>query len=199
MSLYRKVQAVQRVFAQLEKASVAFKDQTSLECFSGCFNCCLKPDIYATSLEFLPMAYHLYRKGEAEELLDKAQNQIGTICVNLSQTEGAVGGCTNYVDRGLICRLFGFSAMTNKYDKEVLVTCHRIKTESKDKYDNAVEGIDDGLSVPMLTDYYTKLRFIDEELGAELLPINEAIIHALEAVLWYYTYRTSTTPPRRAV
>lgn len=194
MSLYRKVQAVQRMFAQLEKASDAFKDQSSLKCFTGCFNCCLKPDIYATPLEFLPMAYHLYKKGEAEAFLEKAETTTGSICLNLSQTAGDVGGCTNYADRGLICRLFGFSAITNKYSKEVLVTCQRIKTESKENFDKAEVQIANGLEIPMLTDYYTRLRFIDPNLGADLLPINQAIIGALEAVLWYYEYRNPATP-----
>jgi Fe-S-cluster containining protein len=194
MSLYKKVQAVQRLFSQLEKANDAFKDQTSLKCFSGCFTCCLKPDIYATSLEFLPMAYHLYKNGEAEAFLKRAQNTIGPLCLNLSQKEGAIGGCKNYADRGLICRLFGFSAITNKYSKEVLVTCLPIKTESKVTYNNAVIQIENGLNIPIIMDYYTRLRFIDPDLGSEQLPINKAIIEALEAVLWYYKYRTSGSP-----
>jgi Fe-S-cluster containining protein len=198
MSLYRKVQAVQKLFSQLEKENDVFKDQTSLKCFSGCFNCCLKPDIFATALEFLPMAYHLYKKGEAEAFLKRAQNTVGPLCLNLSPKEGAIGGCNNYADRGLICRLFGFSAITNKYNKEVLVTCLPIKTDSKVTYDNAVKQINNGLNVPIIMDYYTRLRFIDSDLGSELLPINKAIIKALEVVLWYYTYRTSGSP-RRAV
>ena len=144
------------------------------------------------------MAYHLYKKGEAEAFLKKAQKTIGPLCVNLSQTAGAVGGCTNYADRGLICRLFGFSATTNKYGNEVLVTCQRIKTESETAYDNAVAQINAGKDVPMLTDYYMRLRFIDPDLGSEQLLINQAIIQALEAVLWYYTYRNPDSP-RQAV
>jgi Fe-S-cluster containining protein len=194
MNLLRKVQAVQRLFAQLDKASVAFKNQTSLNCISDCFNCCLKPDIYASPLEFLPFAYHLYKDDKAEIFLDQTQNKLGTICINLSQTSDGVGGCKNYADRGLICRLFGFSAITDKYSNPNFVTCLPIKNITSNEYNNAVNKIKEGLDIPIIMDYYTKLQFIDPELGAEVLPINEAIIKALETVLWYYTYRTPSTP-----
>lgn len=196
MSIYRKVQAVEKVFKALEKELASFKNGTGLNCLSGCGLCCLKPDITATPLEFLPFAYELHKNDLAYQWLEDVQNSETTTCKILRPmlSAGETGFCSQYQYRGLICRLFGFAASRNKMSELELATCKTIKAEFPDQYQTAKDHIKGGGKVPIMTDFYHQLRAIDTELGRQLMPINQAIEEALKVVLSYYAYRR----PRRA-
>ncbi len=101
------------------------------------------------------------------------------------------GRCSNYKYRGLICRLFGFAANTDKYGNLRLATCKIIKEGQADNYNSTAEAISKGLHVPVFTEYYMQLNQIDFQLGNMILPINKALRMALEEVLQYYAYRPS--------
>jgi len=90
--------------------------------------------------------------------------------------------------RGLICRLFGYSARTNKYGKKELVTCQIIKTEQAQAYQSTTQKIEE-LNVPVMNQVYMQLHAIDFELAQKFYPINQAIQHAIETVLHYFAYR----------
>ena len=198
MSIYHKVRAVERVFFQLEKEVGSFQKSTGLGCIPNCGKCCYKTDINATALEFLPLAYYLFKKGEAAIWLDRLNNDHSTtLCPVLATllAPDAKGSCTEYAHRGLICRLFGFSAMLHKNDKPVLVTCRPIKEGIPDAVDKANTHIATKKEYPLISNYYMQLRSIDESLGEELFPIRMAIAKAINAVLGYYAYRR---PPRKS-
>lgn len=192
MQLEEKVEAVKQVFENLDQRIKNFQSATTLHCKFGCGKCCFKPDIEATVLEFLPFAHHLYHQGKAEQWLDKINQSDSSICLILNPTQSGAGLCTEYPHRGMICRLFGYSARTNKYGKKELVTCQIIKTEQTAAYNEAVLKIEDGTDVPVMNQFYMQLHAIDFELTQTFYPINEAIRRALETVLQYYSYRTST-------
>lgn len=191
MILYRKVQAIERVFKGLEKDVVAFKHATHLKCVSGCGRCCTKPDISASILEFLPLAYHLHKQGQALEWYQKLGTSDSSFCHVFSPVflEGSGGMCSQYAYRGLICRLFGFSAKLDKYGIPQMVTCKTIKEEFPKSYQSALIHIGEGKKTPIMRNYYFQLQAIDSHLGTKLLPINEAIREALKVVLSYYAYR----------
>lgn len=191
MTIADKVKAVEEVFGKLEAEAASFQQWSGLYCKTGCAKCCLKPDIAATVLEFLPFAHHLYQKGLSELWLEKIIQTESSFCVVLDQSMSSVAGaCSAYPYRGLICRLFGYSARKNKYDKKDLVTCQVIKTELKEVYDKATAAIvNDGAAVPMMSHYHMQLMAIDEFLTRKLYPVNEAIRLAIEEVLSYYAYR----------
>lgn len=189
MSIYRKVQAVEKLFHLLEKDVATFQQATGLRCKSGCGMCCTKPDIAATTLEFLPFAYALAKNNLAHQWLQKLRDHEGSICINLSSFLEANGGfCTNYNHRGLICRLFGFSAMKSKNGPQ-LVTCKTIKTEFAESYEQAKTHIQLKKPTPILSNYYSQLRAIDPVLGTEMMPINQAMMESIKVVLSYYSYR----------
>ncbi|SNR42635.1 Fe-S-cluster containining protein [Maribacter sedimenticola] len=196
MSIYHKVRAVERVFYQLEKEVGSFQKSTGLGCVAGCGKCCTKPDINATALEFLPFAYSLFKNGEAELYLDQLNNDRSTtLCpiLNSILSPGEIGFCSDYAHRGLICRLFGFSAMLHKNNKPTLVTCKPIKEGKPEAVLHAERHIAANKNYPLISDYYMQLRSIDASLGEELYPIRIAIAKAINAVLGYYAYRR---PPR---
>lgn len=190
MSLSQKVQAVEEAFALLNQEMSDFIGWSGLNCFLGCGRCCIKPDIEATILEFLPFAYHVFLTNEAEGWLLKLKDHPDTICVLFQANElPGSGACTQYAYRGLICRLFGFSSRVNKYGEREFVGCKPIKSDAPATYNATVEGIRAGNPVAVMGQHYMRLHSIDPELGRKFFPINEAIRLAIETVLQYYTYR----------
>lgn len=189
MRLDEKVKAVAEVFEKLDKEIATFQQTTDLHCKFGCGKCCFKPDIEATTLEFLPFALDLYKKDQAFTWLEKLKQSDSSICLILNPTQSGAGLCSEYVHRGLICRLFGYSARTNKYNQKEYVTCQIIKTEQSANYDRAAKLVTEGGEIPVMNQFYMQLHAIDMDLTHNFYPINEAMRRAIEYVLSYYAYR----------
>ncbi len=199
MAIERKVQLVEKLFHQLEVESAQFEVSSGLSCVSGCGKCCTYPDIEASPLEFLPWAFHLFIHDEAEKTLSLLnQNKSPNCIIYKPLTLLGKGQCSNYKYRGLICRLFGFAANTDKYGKLRLATCKIIKENQAEQYATTQEAITQGLSVPVFTEYYMRLGQIDFHMGNIILPINKALKMAIEEVLQYYAYRPLDTINRKA-
>jgi uncharacterized protein len=192
MSIQSKVRRIEQLFDRLDGEISTFQSQTSLHCITGCGKCCTKPDIEASPLEFLPWAFHLFLNGLAQKALTELNETSNTIChiyQPLSMLDNHKGSCSNYKYRGLICRLFGYAANKDKYGKLRLATCKIIKEDQSVSCKTTEEAINNGLYVPIFTDYYMKLNQIDFRLGNTILPINDALKTAIEEVLNYYCYR----------
>lgn len=189
MSLPEKVAAVEQVFENLDQRIALLQSWSGLHCKAGCGKCCFKPDIEATVLEFLPFAMYLYRTQQAQQWLDKITSTTGSICLILNPTRAGAGLCSQYAHRGLICRLFGYSARTNKYQQKELITCQIIKTEQQENFEKAQVEIANGADVPVMSQCYMQLHGIDPELTTYFYPINKAIQRAIEVVLSYFAYR----------
>lgn len=190
MSIARRVRLVEGLFHQLEQESAQFQQLSGLSCVSGCGKCCTYPDIEASPLEFLPWAFHLFLNGEAEKtLLRLNETNTSTCLIYKPLSVMDQGRCSNYKYRGLICRLFGFAANTDKYGTLRVATCKIIKEGQADTYTTTAEAIEKGLNVPVFTEYYMQLNQIDFRLGNIILPVNKALKMALEEVLHYYAYR----------
>lgn len=166
-----------------------FRAWSKLTCLLGCGRCCIKPDIEATVLEFLPLAYHLYSVDEAEDWLRKIQEHPDTLCISFQQgVMPGSGACAQYHYRGLVCRLFGYSSRTNKYGEKEFVGCKPIKDEDPAAHNATVDGVAKGNFVPVISHHYMRLHAIDPELARKFYPINEAIRRAIELVLQYQSY-----------
>jgi Fe-S-cluster containining protein len=189
LSIIEKVLAVEQVFKNLDEDISSFQGWSGLHCKFGCGKCCFKADIEATVLEFLPFAHFLYQQDKAFEWLERIKSNPSEICHVLNPTQESAGLCSEYPHRGLICRLFGYSARTNKYGKRELVTCQIIKTEQAIAYQEASTKIEADKPVPVMNHYYMQLHGIDQQLAQDFYPINEAIKRAIETVLHYYAYR----------
>lgn len=192
MSIQEKVAAIETLFQNLDVAITTFQKETKLGCIAGCGKCCSTPEIDASPLEFLPWAFHIFLNGKAEETLQELEHNTTATCFLYrpkSLTKFTSGNCSTYQYRGLICRLFGFGATTDKYGKLRLATCNIIKEGQKENFENATIAINSNLSVPIFTEYYMQLSQIDFKLGNVFLPVNKAMKVALEEVLHYYAYR----------
>lgn len=192
MAIEYKVRLVEALFDHLEIEIRDFQNKTHLFCNAGCGKCCSTPNIEASPLEFLPWAFHLFLNGKAEETLAELKNVSAKNCFlyrPISVLENHKGSCSNYRYRGLICRLFGYGATTDKFGKLRLATCTIIKDEQKENFAAAEEAINNGKKVLVFTEYYMRLAQIDLRMGVILLPVNEALKIAIEEVLHYYAYR----------
>ncbi len=190
LSLKEKVQAVEGVFVELDSSISRFQNTSTLHCKFGCGKCCFKPDIEASALEFLPFAHHLYENNLAHDWFERLKSTEEDVCLILNPTQNGAGLCSEYQYRGLICRLFGYSARTNKYGERELVTCQIIKTEQQVAYEKASEVVKKEEGVPVMNQYYMQLHAIDPDLARDFYPINIAIRKAIETVLQYYAYRS---------
>ncbi|MGE5343205.1 MAG: YkgJ family cysteine cluster protein [Candidatus Omnitrophota bacterium] len=182
---------VKMVFEDIDRDTAQFIHQTGMQCIDGCCHCCMRPDIEASPIEFLPLAFHLYSEGKAETFIEYLQNMGDpSFCPLLSYDAIEKKGlCKVYEYRPLICRLFGFSAMMDKNDQPALVTCEPIKTKQADIYRHATDRIREGLNVPVMKNYYFRLMGIHMNLALNRYPIQTAARMAIEEVLFYYLYR----------
>lgn len=190
MNLFEKSEAVQKLFQELDEESKQFHAESGMGCISGCGFCCANPEVPASPLEFLPLAFDLFAKGIAEEIANQLvlQDKPGNCVVYRSQKEDVTKGyCGNYANRGLICRLFGTSARKTKYGQKELITCKILKAEKKEAYLLTSTKISIGMEIPMATGMYTRLADVDEYL-ANQYPVNQAILMALELVLRFKFY-----------
>jgi uncharacterized protein len=190
MNLFEKSEAVRELFQVLEEETRQFHTESGMGCISGCGFCCANPEIPASPLEFLPLAFDLYEKGIAEEIANQLamEDQLGNCVVYRSQKEDPTKGyCGNYAKRGLICRLFGASARKTKYGQRDLITCKILKAEKKKAFDVASSSINSGLEIPIAAAYYTRLADVDQSLASQY-PVNQAILMALELVLRFKFY-----------
>ncbi len=182
---------MEREFRHLEKEVATFQQATGMSCLARCGRCCQYPDVSATPLEFLPLAYHLYRNGEAEAWYERLTAEPGPLCPLFTPLlkDGDRGFCGGYAHRGMICRLFGFSAVTDKNGAPRLAACKPVKEEKPGELARAVVYLEHGGKVPKMRDYYFRLTAIDPGLSEKLYPIREAIRQALMVVLAYYAFR----------
>ena len=195
MSIVRKVKAVEKNFAALDQEMNALRTSSGLHCISGCGKCCFKADIEASPLEFIPYAFHLYLTKRIDEAYQALLLNESSICALFAPVPFSLdkGSCSNYAYRGLICRLFGFSATRDKNGLSKLITCKILKETQGDVVNTIQKGIESDIPVPMMNDYYFRIRSIDPDLGTMMLPINLAMQKAMEVVMGYYAYRK---PPR---
>ena len=197
MNLAEKSQAVTILFEQLGAESKQFASESGLGCISGCGACCANPDVSSSPLEFLPLAFDFYNKGLGDtilSLLDSEEKNENCIVYRAHSLEGEKGYCTNYANRGLICRLFAASARKNKYGAKELIICKKLKNEKSEKFIETSKRINSDLEVPVASKFYQLIEEIDSSLSNQY-PINTSIRLALETVMRYKYYQEEEEVP----
>lgn len=188
-----KIRKIEKVFKLLEKDTEKFVSQSGLKCVTNCNICCLKKGLEANVLEFLPLAWYLVENNLHEEALELLETNP-EYCINLAQSQvpGQTAGCSKYAQRGMICRLFGFSGIKDKNSRLSVYTCSYMKKEYPEEFKSTMERINMGMNIPMVTDYYYQIYFIDPNMANDYNPINISIRKAIQKVAYYYENR-----PRR--
>lgn len=190
ISIYQKIQKVETLQRTIDREVTRFKHRVCIDCLQHCAACCSFSEVQATPLEFLPFAYHALKLGLIDQWHDELAQHQGSLCFFRKENQGN-WGCRIYPVRGLICRLFGFSASLNKLRRPEFAACRILKNEQPEKVKLIREFIAGGGKVPVISSYYRQLAAIDMSLGQEFLPINQAIKKAIEIVYFSITYRQS--------
>lgn len=197
MNLREKSLEVRQIFAEVDAEIKSFMDTAHLGCVAGCGKCCANPEVSASVIEFLPLAFDLYERGKAEVALEKLETATADdFCVlykSLSPS-GDKGHCSDYANRGMICRLFGSSARRNKSGQKEMITCKIIKEQKSTLFEETAKAINEGLHIPVSSAAYSQLYNIDYQMTEKQLPVNQAIKNALEAVLTYTYYCENQEP-----
>lgn len=190
-----KIRKVERVFKQLDKETEKFSKQSGLRCLTNCNLCCLKKGLEANVLEFLPLAWYLVKNNLHEAALDLLETNPEH-CINLASTQvqGVTAGCSVYDHRGLICRLFGSSGVRDKNSRLAVYTCTHMKGEFPAEFKQAMERINSGMNIPVVTDFYYQIYFIDPQMANDYNPINISIRKAIEKVAYYYANKPVRKP-----
>ncbi len=167
----------------------SYQAQAGLHCLSGCGACCNNPQVEASVLEMLPLALHLFDTGQAEHYLKQMQDSGGFAChlFERHSLDGLKGACSVYEWRPGICRMFGVAGYRSKTDVPTLSVCSTIKNQMPAKYADALIAVTTS-SPPMLTHGRQRIAKIDYALGEKLMPINQALVAALEKVLMQAAY-----------
>ena len=181
------------LYQKLDNDIAAFQKSSGLKCKEGCGQCCENPKVTTSTLELLPIAFHLWQNNEAQIWLDevKIKDRSGS-CVFYKQDSQrpGMGRCSIYHFRPLICRLFGFSAMSDKHGQKQLLTCPIIKENHVEQM-RIIEnnlGQNKNNVIPKTTDYTMQVQALDSSLSQEV-PINEAIHQALDKVGLTFQYK----------
>ena len=184
--LEEKIKSIKGMYRLADRHVSAFKRRSGISCVHDCGLCCRTGELEATSCEFLPAAYHLYVNGGSDSVLDRIARKQDTVCVFYSP-ENSGGHCSQYPNRGLICRLFGFSVSTNKHEVPGLYTCRLIKDTMLQPPAPAILQ-----AAPRISSYYMRLYGIDPASALDYMPVNEAISRAIEQVSLHFSLRRGT-------
>nr|WP_321409573.1 hypothetical protein [uncultured Carboxylicivirga sp.] len=192
MNLVQIVRSVEDLFDSLDSDITNLQNQTGIHCIENCIHCCTSSKIEATSVEFLPLAYHLYKKGMIRSVLDRMDqlsNEWTCPVLNVLSIDNSQPGCSYYPYRGLICRLFSYNYVTNKHGIRQINACKNIRINQPLQLAKVNELLLTEPVCPKASDYYSRLLFIHFEEAHNLYPIAKAITVAIEMVLTHLRYK----------
>lgn len=189
MNIQQLVQDIQSFYDEMGLTFSQYQKSTGLTCSSGCGKCCDNPNITASMIEMLPMAWDFYQRGIAEEWLEKLSQQDLSYCpvAVFSSPDKMLGRCTEYQTRPSVCREFGVSGYQRKDSKKVLSVCKYIK--QGDKASLLIESAEANPDqIPLMSEWTRRLSTIHPDIIHDSKPVGEAIKLALEKVLLYTQY-----------
>lgn len=175
---------LQKLYQEMSDTFTTYQSGTGWNCLAGCGRCCLNPDIEATMFEMIPMALSIYDEGTLEEWMEKLQTTTQSHC--LIYQDGNSGSCGSYQNRPSVCRMFGVAGYKNKESKVSLSVCKYIRDEYK--LDTLPDNLDPA-TTPMMIEWSYKLANLDPRLIQNKMPINQALLFALEKVALYAQYQ----------
>ncbi|HNX91805.1 MAG TPA: YkgJ family cysteine cluster protein [Candidatus Omnitrophota bacterium] len=181
----KTVRKIIGIFGEIDRKISLFCAVSGTKCPPNCGECCLNPGVEAMVTELLPLAVHLWSNGTAIAALEKLETRgFRGPCVfyNATSPDGANGRCSVYPLRPSICRLFGFSASTDKEGKTVFASCYKMKALYPEDHKRALSLVDKGLKVPHINDFSVRIAGLVPGSGAWQYPINEAARIAIEKV-----------------
>ncbi len=155
------------LLTEAEMDAFAFQRTAGVACPPGCGSCCRDDHPEDSVLSVLPAARWALTMGMEEHIERAASEQPDGPCL-FFDLHGR-GHCAVYPLRPLICRLFGFAAVRDKYGLPTYRPCRRM------------EGSSAWASTPPIyADLAQRLEQRYPPLGSQHLPINQAVFQAAQ-------------------
>ena len=73
-----------------------------------------------------------------------------------------------------------------------------MKNEFPEEFKRSMEQINSGMNIPVVTDFYYQIYFIDSLMANDYNPINVSIRKAIEKVAYYYENKPTRKPRPKA-
>lgn len=185
LHIFQGIEELIEIYKEIDSIIERFKKTTGIDCLKGCGKCCEIPSwkVETTVFELIPLAIHLWNVNEAEIFLDWIlKTEKDDFCIFYKKNFNNNGCCYVYSFRPLICRLFGFSAIKNKYGELIPILCSIIKKEDLNRFEKIKQMLKKGLEIPINSLYAGRIKMISPIYGKDLYPINEATKIAIEMV-----------------
>jgi uncharacterized protein len=186
MNIKEFAQNLQALYDEMSDVFSHYQSQTGLKCLSGCGQCCNNPEVEASYLEMLPLALKIYEENKLEEWLEELTNNSSASCLMYQphSEDRKLGQCGAYKERPSLCRMFGVSGYQDKYQKVILSICKHIKAENPELA-QSVESQASSENTPLMIQWSYRLVQLDPALVQQRVPINQALLRALEKVALY--------------
>jgi Fe-S-cluster containining protein len=190
---------VRAVLAEIDQGTTLFARRSGLACPAGCGQCCENPQVETTVLEALPLAYWLLTRPEGADAATEALAAVREggerrHCLFYAPTAGAAPGqgrCSVYEHRPGLCRLFGFAARLDRRGFKEPVICRIHRQSNPAAVEEAHRLADQNVAMPTFYEFSTRFALLEQNLGTEQLPINEAILRAIEKVGLWLQYQSA--------
>ena len=186
------------IYQSADEQTAAFSAATGLSCPTGCGHCCANHNPHVSVADMVPIARalvdgatddeaggNLLPRGlpTAESVYERAV-AAGDSGACVFFVEGRLpGGCTQYPLRPLLCRLFGFAAVRSKHGSLQLAVCHVFTERTPELAESAAQFVQEGGAVASFADLQEQVDALDPDRSREQLPINVALVRALEREL----------------
>jgi len=190
---FNGVKELLKVFDELDRHITMYSSKAGYTCLKNCANCCNRASyhIETSVFEMIPAALYLWQNGYSEEFIMKLNSMDDSQpCVFYTPDflkKNMEGGCGLYHYRGLICRVFNFSAIHSKDGALLPIICKYLKQSEPDLEKTVLEKIAKGLDVPVSVNYHDQILYLNYPLALEKFGINESLKKALE----YVSFRLS--------
>lgn len=162
------------LYNEMDQKNDLFSSESGLKCVSNCNGqCCLSSDVEIKAVELLPLIIELHQSNELLNYYFLAKSNVGNHCIFFQN-----GRCSVYLNRAVLCRLFGYASVYNKEKNKILSVCSLIKNESQIKVSqNIVE------KAANLVDYSSRMESYIPYWNNNPMKINNAFIYAAENFL----------------
>lgn len=180
----REINGMMKLYKRIDRDMARLRRKTGLMCVPYCGECCKKACVAASALELQPLAVHILQAGTHDHWLRKIDpDDARAPCVFYSPYTLANGGhCHAYEFRPLLCRLFGFSARYNKYQKRELMLCREIKEHDYQGAAKAQDSPSAAVYAPVSTHYLIQAGALSSGGALQCVNINQAFVQALDAI-----------------
>ncbi len=188
-SVFSDISGLEDFYREIHRKTNIFKLATGIRCLPGCGSCCENPNVEASIPEMYPVAAEIFREKKEDEVIAAIESKIllgDSRCVFYIPDPEIPGNgrCSQYPFRSLVCRLFGFAARKNKFGNKEFSPCRKIREKFPDLVENAQKAVSNGLEIPIYQDSFFHVASLFPDRGIRTIPINEAILQALEIIWW---------------